>query len=48
MKVAQTRSRAELKRHTDIECALDDGETWQVLRNAGHLGCKVTDEGRSR
>ena len=37
MKVAQTRSRAELKRHHDIECALDDGGTWQVLRNAARL-----------
>jgi hypothetical protein len=48
MKVAQTRSRAGLKRHDDIECALDHGETRQVLRNAAHLRCKVTDEGRSR
>jgi hypothetical protein len=48
MKVAQTRARTELERHYDIECALDDGETWQVLRNAAHLGCRVTDEGPSR
>jgi hypothetical protein len=48
MKVAPARSRAELKRQDDIECALDGRETWRVLRNAAHLGCKVTDEGRSK
>jgi hypothetical protein len=42
MKVAQTRGDDQFDVHHD------DGETWQVLRNAAHLGCKVTDEGRSR